>query len=54
MSVMVHVGNPACLDELEGLQNDRSKLPLKRVWGDTYSVIGEGNCVEKADELPPA
>ena len=52
--VTVHVGNLVRLDELEGLRNDRSKLPPKRVWGHTYSVIGEGNCVEKAVELPPA
>ena len=52
--VTVHVGNLVRLDKLEGLQNDKSKLPPKRVWGDTYSVIGEGNCVEKVDELPPA
>ena len=37
------------LDELEGLQNDKSKPPPKRVWGHTYSVIGEENCTEKAD-----
>ena len=47
-------GNLVRLDELDGLQNDRSKLPPKRVWGHTYSVIGEGNCVENADELPLA
>ena len=47
-------GNLVRLDELEGLQNDRSKRPSKRVWGHTYSVIGEGNCVENADELPLA
>ena len=47
-------GNLVRLDELEGLQNDRSKRPPKRVWGHTYSVIGEGNCVENADELPLA
>ena len=46
--------NLVCLDELEGLQNDKSKPPPKRVWGHTYSLVGEGNCVEKADELPPA
>ena len=47
-------GNLARLDELEGLQNDRSKRPPKRVWRHRYSVIGEGNCVENADELPLA
>ena len=43
-------GNLARLDELEGLQNDKSKLPPKQGWGHTYSVIGEGNYVEKADK----
>ena len=47
-------GNLLRLYELEGLENDKSKLPPKRVWGHTYSVIGEGNYVEKADELPLA
>lgn len=42
------------LDELGGLQNDKSKPPPKRVWGNAYSVIGEGNCIEKADGSPPA
>ena len=47
-------GNLVRLDELGGLQDNRLKRPPKRVWGHTYSVIGEGNCVEKAVELPPA